>query len=88
MLIAQNAQLGSKKFSRFDIYLVLVLRSGGSTILDWKIIFGAVGRKYLKLIGAMCARSFGALRPAKLDQWGLAGMNELDGFFEKPIAIK
>ena len=64
------------KLSRFDIYLVLVLRRGGSTILDWKIIISAVGCKHLKLVGAMCARSFSALRSAKLDQWGLAGMNE------------
>ena len=47
-------------------------------ILDWEIMLGAVGRKRLKLVGAMCARSFSALRPAKLDQWGLAGMNELE----------
>ena len=79
MLIAQYAQLGRVKLSQFDIYLVLVLRSGGSTILDWKIIIGAVGCKHLKLVGAMCARSFSALRPAKLDQWGLG-----DG---KPVTI-
>ena len=66
------------KLCRFDIYLVLVLRSGDSTILDWKILIGAVGCNPLKLVGAMCARSFSALRPAKLDQWGLAGMNELE----------
>ena len=56
MLIAHYAQLGRVKLSRFDIYLVLVLRSGGSTILDWKIIIGAVGRKHLKLVGAINVR--------------------------------
>ena len=73
MLIAQHAQLGRVKLSRFDIYVALGLSSWGSTILDWKIMLGAVGCKHLKLVGAMCARSFSALRPAKLDQWGLAG---------------
>ena len=41
ILIVQYAQLGRVKLSRFDIYLVLALRSGGSTILDWKVMLRA-----------------------------------------------